>query len=137
MMRGWMLIGLLVASPLALAADGSWSSSSFGGVMTRGQQLLRSRPIQPQTPPPAGAVARTLAWKITPDRPTPAGFSSKICADGRCLALAGLSGELKLPAGFPAGGPWRFEYYASVRGVLAPPLTILSNELTLGFKGRE
>lgn len=132
MMRG-MLFGLLLASPLTWAADGSWSSQSFGGMMTRGKQVLQSQPVQPASLPPAGAVAKQLAWKITPDGPTPMGFMIKVCGGNRCLPLSGLRGEMALPAGFPAAGPLRFEYYASVRGVLSPPLTILSNQVTLGF----
>ncbi len=44
------LAGLLLISPWALAASGSWSSESFGGTMTRGQQSVkvnRSRALLP------------------------------------------------------------------------------------------
>lgn len=137
MMRRRMLLGLLVASPLAWAGDGSWSSQSFGGMMTRGQQVLKSQPVQPASSPPAGAIAKQLAWKITPDGATPMGFMIKVCGGNRCLPLSGLSGEMVLPVNFPAGGPLRFEYYSSVRGALSPPLTILSNQVTVEYRLRK
>jgi flagellar protein FlhE len=128
------LIALLFAAPAALAADGSWTSQSFGGTLTRGQQILKSRPVQAPSPLPVGSVATRLAWKITPDGPTPVGFSIKMCSSSRCLPLSGLTGDLALPVGFPPAGPFRFEYYSPVRGALYPPLTVLSNEVTMQYR---
>ncbi|MEW5558697.1 flagellar protein FlhE [Enterobacter asburiae] len=128
------LLALLFASPAVWAADGSWTSQSFGGTLTRGQQSLKSRMVQAPSPLPVGSVATRLAWKITPDGPTPVGFSIKICSSSRCLPLTGLTGDLALPAGYPPAGPYRFEYYSPVRGALYPPLTMLRNEVTVQYR---
>ncbi|WP_343552920.1 flagellar protein FlhE [Pantoea sp.] len=136
MMRRLLLLSLVI-SPLALASDGSWSSQSFGGMMTRGQQVVKSQPVHPTSALPAGAIAKQLTWKISPDGPTPMGFMIKVCGGNRCLPLSGLSGEMPLPVSFPAGGPLRFEYYSSVRGNLSPPLTLLSNQVTVEYRLRK
>lgn len=132
-MRGWILIGLLMASPLALANQGSWTSHSFGGIVSRGLQVTKSRPVAPTSPLPERAVATRLAWQITPDRYTPAGFTIKLCSGSRCLPLTGLRGEMRLPGNFPASGPFTFEYSVTERGMLAPPLTILRNQITVEY----
>lgn len=132
-MRAW-LFGLLLAAPLAFASEGSWSSQSFGGTITRGQQKLKSRPVQPSSPLPKGAAATRLAWKINTDRPTPMGFRIQFCGGNHCVPLPTLSGERDLPKGFPAAGPYRFEYFSTLRGVISPSLTILSNQITVGYK---
>ena len=135
-MRSWMLMGLLVVSPLALANQGSWTSHSFGGMVSRGLQVTKSRPVQPASPLTKRAVATKLAWQITPDRYTPAGFTIKLCSGSRCLPLTGLRGEMRLPADFPASGPLIFEYSVAERGMLAQPLTILRNQVTVGYRIR-
>ncbi|WP_182056696.1 flagellar protein FlhE [Pantoea sp. ME81] len=132
-MRSWMWVGLLLFSPLALAAEGSWSSQSFGGVITQGKQVFKSRPVQPAVPLPAGAMARHLAWRIAVDGPVPMGFQVQVCGGGRCVRLPGLRGEMALPHGFPAGGPLWFEYFSAVRGTIAPAVTVLSNQVTVGY----
>jgi flagellar protein FlhE len=52
------------------------------------------------------------------------------------VRLSGLSGEVALPAGFPAGGPLWFEYISTVRGAIVPSVMILSNQVTLGYRVR-
>ena len=128
--------GLLLISPLVMAADASWSSSSFGGTMTRGQQVLKSKPVQSPSPLPAGAVASRVHWKIATHGLTPPGFRIRLCSAARCLPLSGFSGEQPLPAGMPAGGPFRFEYYSAAGGRLDAPLTVLSNQVTVSYRDR-
>lgn len=127
------LLAILLTSSTAVAAEGSWSSQSFGGTLSLGKQTLTSRAIQVSSSLPAGAVAQRVAWKISTDRHTPVGFQAKICGGGRCLPLPGMAGEIPLPAGFPAGGPFHFEYTVAVRGPLHPALTVLSNQLTVHY----
>lgn len=98
--------------------------------------ILKSRPVQPATAPPAGAMATKLAWRITTDGRVPMGFQVRVCGGNRCVRLSGLSGEMALPAGFPAGGPLWFEYVSTVRGVIAPAVTMLSNQVTVGYRVR-
>lgn len=129
-------LGLLLLTPLAMAADGSWSGSSFGGTMTRGQVVLKSKPVQSPSPLPAGAVASRVNWKIQADGLTPAGFRIRLCSATRCLRLPGYAGELPLPAGMPAGGPFRFEYYSVAGGRFDAPLTVLSNQVTVSYRYR-
>ncbi|TFB27565.1 flagellar protein FlhE [Lelliottia nimipressuralis] len=129
-------LGLLLLTPLAMAADGSWSGSSFGGTMTRGQVVLKSKPVQNPSPLPAGAVASRVNWKIQTDGLTPAGFRIRLCSATRCLRLPGYAGELPLPAGMPAGGPFRFEYYSVAGGRLDTPLTVLSNQVMVSYRYR-
>lgn len=69
MIRAALLVLLL--APPAFAADGSWSSHSFGGTLSRGKQVLKSRPVQPAASLPKGVTPTHLLWKITPDSPTP------------------------------------------------------------------
>ncbi|MFP2239420.1 flagellar protein FlhE [Pseudescherichia vulneris] len=128
------ILALLFVAPVAQAANGSWTSQSFGGTLTRGQQTLKSRPIQAASALPKGAVATRLSWKITPDGPTPVGFRIQICSGHRCVALPGLRGEITLPAGYPAAGPYRFEYLSVARGPLYPPLGVLSNQITVEYR---
>ncbi|TDN59413.1 flagellar protein FlhE [Scandinavium goeteborgense] len=130
----YFLLALLFVTPLAQAANGSWTSQSFGGTLARGQQTLKSRPIQAPSALPKGVVATRLAWSINPNGPTPVGFRIHICGGNRCLPLPGLSGEMALPAGYPAAGPYRFEYRSVVRGQLYPPLTVLTNQITLEYR---
>lgn len=125
---------MLLVSPLALAADGSWSSHSFGGTMTHGQMVLKSKPVQRSSPLPASAVASRVHWKIKTDGLTPAGFRIRLCSTTRCLTLPGFAGEQPLPAGMPAAGPFRFEYYSVVGGRLDSPLTVLSNQITVSYR---
>lgn len=73
MMRAGVV--LLLISPLAIAADGSWSNQSFGGTLTRGQQVLKSKPVQSASPLPAGVVASRIHWKIATHGLTPPGFA--------------------------------------------------------------
>lgn len=129
-------LGLLLLSPLAMAADGSWSSSSFGGTMTLGKQVLKSKPVQSPSPLPAGAVASRVHWKIATHGPTPPGFRIRLCSAARCLPLPGVAGEQPLPAGMPAGGPFRFEYYSAAGGHFDAPLTVLSNQVTVSYRNR-
>ncbi|MBF4109647.1 flagellar protein FlhE [Enterobacter cloacae] len=129
-------LALLLVSPLAMAADGSWSASSFGGTMTRGQVVLKSKPVQSPSPLPAGAVASRVHWKIQTSGLTPAGFRIRLCSATRCLTLPGFAGELPLPAGMPAGGPFRFEYYSVAGGRLDTPLTVLKNQVTVSYRNR-
>ncbi|MED5734008.1 flagellar protein FlhE [Enterobacter ludwigii] len=131
MMR--LAIGLLLVSPVALAADGAWSSDSFGGTLTRGKLVLKSKPLQSPSPLPAGAVASRVYWKIKTSGYTPDRFRIRLCSATRCLPLSGFSGEQPLPAGYPAGGPFRFEYYAEAGGRLDSPLTVLSNQVTVSY----
>lgn len=129
-------LALLLVSPLAMAADGSWSASSFGGTMTRGQVVLKSKPVQSPSPLPAGAAASRVHWKIQTNGLTPAGFRIRLCSATRCLTLPGFTGELPLPAGMPAGGPFRFEYYSLAGGRLDTPLTVLKNQVTVSYRNR-
>ncbi|HFK6080094.1 TPA: flagellar protein FlhE [Enterobacter cloacae] len=130
------VLALLLVSPLAVAADGSWSGESFGGVMTRGQLVLKSKPVQSPSPLPAGAVASRVYWKIQTDGLTPPGFRIRLCSTTRCLTLPGFAGELPLPAGMPAAGPFRFEYSSVAGGRLDTPLTVLSNQVTVSYRNR-
>lgn len=93
MIRAALLVLLLV--PPAFAADGSWSSHSFGGTLSRGKQVLKSRPVQPAAPLPKGVTPTHLLWKITPDGPTPPGFRIRVCSSLRCLMLRELAGEIR------------------------------------------
>lgn len=127
------LAGLLLISPWALAAGGSWSSESFGGTMTRGQQSVKSKPLHSPSPLPPGARATTVHWKIKTDGLTPSGLRIRLCNAARCVRLAGWAGEMPLPAGIAPEGPFRFEYHASEAGTLRSPLTILSNQLTVSY----
>ncbi|WP_368528836.1 flagellar protein FlhE [Enterobacter cloacae] len=129
-------LALLLLTPLAMAADGSWSASSFGGTLTRGQQVLRSKPVQSPSPLPAGAVATRVNWKIKTHGLTPVGFRIRLCSAARCLTLPGFAGELPLPAGMPAAGPFRFEYYSVAGGRLDTPLTVLKNQVTVSYRHR-
>ncbi|MFK3660854.1 flagellar protein FlhE [Scandinavium sp. NPDC088450] len=128
------LLALLFASTTAMAADGSWSSQSFGGTLTLGKQPLRSQPVKVSSPLPQGAVAKRLAWKIHTDRHAPVGFEAKVCHGTRCLKLPGLAGEITLPAGFPANGPFEFEYVIAVRGPVSPALTVTRNAVTVHYR---
>lgn len=128
------LLAILLTSSAAVAADGSWTSQSFGGTLTLGKQLLKSRPVQVPSTLPKGAVANRLSWKIHADRHTPVGFEARVCQGTRCLKLPDLAGERKVPASFSASGPWRFEYVVTARGPLYPALTILSNRLTVHYQ---
>jgi len=128
------LLALLLISSTAVAAEGSWTSQSFGGTLTLGKQRLKSRPVQVPSTLPKGAVASRLSWKIHADRHTPVGFEARVCQGTRCLKLPGLAGEMNVPASFSASGPWRFEYVVTARGPLHPALTILSNQLTLHYQ---
>ena len=129
-------LALLLVSPLAVAADGSWSSSSFGGTMTLGQQVLKSKPVQSPSPLPAWAAASRVHWKIKTHGLTPVGFRIRLCSAARCLTLPDVVGEMTLPAGMPAGGPFRFEYYSVAGGRLDAPLTVLSNQVTVSYRHR-
>ncbi|MEO3991864.1 flagellar protein FlhE [Pseudocitrobacter cyperus] len=133
MMRKW-LAGLLLVSPLSLAADGSWSNHSFGGTLTHGKQVLKSKPVQSPSPLPSGAVASRVYWAIATTGYTPDGFRIRLCSATRCLPLPGFNGEMPLPAGFPAAGPFRFEYHSMGGGRLDSPMTILRNQLTISYR---
>lgn len=125
---------LLLVSPLAIAADGSWSSQSFGGSLTLGQQVLRSKPLQSPSPLPAGVVATRVNWKIQTDGLTPVGFRIRLCSAARCITLPGVAGERSLPGGMPAGGPFRFEYYSIAGGRFEAPLTVVRNQITVSYR---
>lgn len=131
-----VLPALLLILPLAVHASnsGSWSSQSFGGVISRGQQEITSRPLQPGGPLPPSAVAARVAWRITADSVPPQGLKITLCSRGRCMALPALAGEQTLPSSFPADGPFRFVYATVTRGALEPALTILSNQLTVNYR---
>lgn len=135
-MRHKWLAGAFLLSPLAISAGGSWSSESFGGRMTRGQQVLKSKPVQSPSPLPAGTVAFRVSWKVKADGPLPAGFGIRLCTGTRCLTLPGISGEMQLPTGIPPEGPFRFEYVSQAKGELRSPLTVLSNQMTVSYSNR-
>ncbi|ATZ12359.1 flagellar protein FlhE [Erwinia amylovora] len=130
------LPALLLMLPIAVHAShgGAWSSQSFGGVISRGQQEITSRPLQPGAPLPASATAARVAWRITPDSAPPPDLKITLCSRGRCMALPALAGEQTLPSSFPADGPFRFIYSTVTRGSLQPALTILSNQLTVNYR---
>ncbi|OQD48735.1 flagellar protein FlhE [Enterobacter cancerogenus] len=130
-------LALFLVSPLTVAAEGSWSSQSFGGTLTRGQHVLKSKPVQSLSPLPAGAVATRVNWKIQMNGLTPVGFRIRLCSASRCMPLPGVAGERSLPGGMPAGGPFRFEYYSVAGGRFETPLTVLSNQITVSYRGKE
>lgn len=129
-------LALLLVSPLATAADGSWSGQSFGGTMTRGQKVLKSRPVQSPSPLPAGAVASRVSWRIETYGLVPADFRIMLCSPSRCMTLPGMGGEMPMSAGMPASGPFRFEYYSMTGGRSDAPLTVLSNQMTVSYRNR-
>ncbi|NEG84688.1 flagellar protein FlhE [Pantoea agglomerans] len=120
-------------SALASAGSGSWSSESAGGTLTLGKMVVTGKPVSPASSIPARAKPAWISWKVVTSRPAPVGFIARICCKGRCLSLPSMAGQRPLPAGFSAHGPYFFEYYVSTRGVIYPPLTILSNQLSLGY----
>jgi len=124
---------LMIAAPLACAGTGSWSSESFGGEITHGKQWLKSRPIQSMSLLPRHAQAKRLVWKIKTDAQAPLGFRIRFCSENRCVNLPTQQGEIVLPAGIPAAGPFRFEYYAPLKGPFLKPLTVLSNQVTISY----
>lgn len=128
------MLGLVLVSPLARAADGSWSGESFGGVMTHGQMVVKSKPVHSPSSLSASAVASHVHWKIHMDGLTPVGFRIRLCSATRCLTLPGAAGEQPLPAGMSAAGPFRFEYYSVAGGRLNVPLTVLSNQITVSYR---
>lgn len=129
-------LGLILASPLAIAADGSWSNQSFGGTITRENQTLKSKPVQSPSPLSPGTVATRVYWKINTSGPTPAGFRIRLCSAMRCLKLPGLAGEMALFADIPAGGPFRFEYASPKGGTFNFPLTVMSNQMTVSYSSQ-
>ena len=128
------LSALLLVSPLALAAEGSWTSRSFGGTLVHGQQRLISQPVAPASALPTNAVATRISWKITPEKQPASGLKIKLCTGSRCLPLPSLSGEMTSSGNLPAEGPWRFEYLSTVRGPMFPVLTLLSNQLSVQYR---
>ncbi|MCK8171519.1 flagellar protein FlhE, partial [Erwinia amylovora] len=80
------LPALLLMLPIAEHAShgGAWSSQSFGGVISRGQQEITSRPLQPGAPLPASATAARVAWRITPDSAPPPDLKITLCSRGGC-----------------------------------------------------
>lgn len=128
------LVGLLMVSPLATAADGAWSSQGFGGTLTGGQHVLKSKPLRSPSPLPAGAQASRVNWKVSTNGLTPTGFRLRLCSASRCLVLPGAAGEMPLPAGISAEGPFHFEYYVNAGGRLDSPLTVLSNQITVSYR---
>lgn len=132
MMRALLFL-ILMYSALASAGSGSWSSESGGGTLTLGKMVVTGKPVSPALPIPARAKPAWISWKIVTSRPAPVGFIARVCSKNRCLSLPSMAGQLTLPAGFSASGPYFFEYYVSTRGVIYPSLTVLSNHLTLGY----
>ena len=131
-MRVWILLALFFTA-VAQASEGSWNSQSFGGVLTHGKQVLTSKPVRAPSPLPANALVHRLSWKISTASVPPPGFEIKVCSNIRCLSLPGLAGEIALPAGFPAAGPYYFKYYVATRGSLAAPLILLNNQVTVSY----
>ncbi|TKV07846.1 flagellar protein FlhE [Citrobacter sp. wls619] len=124
---------LLLQSSLVLAGEFSWSSQSFGGMLTRGGQVLKSKQLQPSSPFNGRAIPTKLVWKIIPDGRIPADLKIKFCSLDGCLTLPDLAGEISFPSGYSASWPYRFEYVLMTRGVISPPLTILSNQITVNY----
>lgn len=131
------LFALLLSSPLALAAGGAWSSKSWGGVISHGQQTLRSTPLHAAGELPQQAAVISIAWQITPDAPPPADLHITLCQQSRCRVLTSLNGEQPLPASFSPAGPFQFVYSLRRQGAIFPVLTILSNQLTVRYRSAE
>jgi len=132
MMRAGLFL-ILMYSALASAGSGSWSAESAGGTLTLGKMVVTGKPVIPASSIPARAKPAWISWKIITSRPAPVGFIARVCSKNRCLSLPSMAGQRPLPAGFSASGPYFFEYYAATRGVIYPPLIVLSNQLTLGY----
>ncbi|HEY3985242.1 flagellar protein FlhE [Cedecea sp.] len=135
-MRRFAIAALIFLPSFALAQSGAWSSQSQGPVISRGQQRFKSQPINAPAPLPTGAVASRVQWRVVTATPPPGYLELKLCGGGSCITLPSLSGSRTLPASFPANGPWYFHYEFTTRGALTPPITVLSNQVTVNYRVR-
>ncbi len=133
-MKSVLLFVLLWIPMQAAAQSGSWSSKSWGGAISYGRNAVTSQPVRAPSQLPTGACNSTIAWRITTDNPPQLDLVIKLCSAYSCITLPSLGGEKKLPASFPAAGPFHFVYMTKVRGPVFPVLTILSNEVTVNYR---
>ncbi len=124
---------LALHSSLCLASTGTWSQQSGGGTLTTGEILLVGRVIHAPAAVPHNAPVRSISWKINLLTPPPQGLEINLCSTTWCQPLPALSGHLTPVRHLSANGPFHFIYNVRYKGQLIPAVTVVRNQLTIGY----
>ncbi|EFH7843624.1 flagellar protein FlhE [Escherichia coli] len=127
------LLLLALHSTLCLASAGSWSQQSSGGTLTTGEELLVGRVIHAPTVVPRNAPVKYITWKINLLTPPPQGLEINLCSTTWCQPLPALAGHLTPTHHLSAGGIFHFIYNVRYKGQLIPAMTVVKNQLTIGY----
>lgn len=124
---------LALHSSLCLASAGSWSQQSSGGTLTTGEVLLVGRVLHAPTVVPRNAPVKYITWKINLLTPAPQGLEINLCSTNWCQPLPTLAGHLTPVRHLSAGGIFHFIYNVRYKGQLIPAMTVVRNQLTIGY----
>lgn len=116
------------------ASQGSWSKDSAGGVITVGNQEMRSQRMPPPADVPQNAVVERISWHISLLSRPPPSLKVMLCHSGACRQLSGLSGVLTPYSDWPAKENYQFIYIVKSRGQLRPALHVVRNHITVNYK---
>lgn len=129
------LWGLLLLIPLScLAVSGSWSADVAGVTLQQSGVRDRSPPLRTASSLANNTRITRVSWRYLLLSPAPAGLQVELCTSGSCLALEAGSGHSAHFQGIPADTEFYFTYYVHSRGVLNPPLRVLSNQLIVNYE---
>lgn len=129
---------MLISAPV-LAASGSWSDTQRGVTLQNRGVMASSAPLAaPQSSPlrqRASATITTVSWNYRLTGPRPAGLQVSLCnTTNRCVALDADSGQTRSFYGQAAISPMRLVYFVPGKGVMNPPLRVLSNQVIVNYQ---
>lgn len=135
-MRSILALLLCLTFPLAAnAVSGSWTQKSAGGLVSVGQQILTSHSLVPSAGISSKAKVISISWKISLLAPPPPGLEIKLCSSQHCIKLPSLSGHKNIKVHLQAYDTYRFIYSVNSLGQLRPALNVVSNQLTINYRG--
>lgn len=129
---------MLCALP-CLAVSGSWSDSQMGVTLQNRGVIATSSALNPPAHAPVNLTSSTtittLSWSYKLMSPPPEGLQVKLCtASNHCVNIDGGNGQTRSFYGQSAQTSFRFMFYIAGKGVVYPPLRVLSNQVLVNYQ---
>lgn len=134
MKRAISLTLLMIFSSSASAAGGSWSADSTGATLNHKGVSVTSRPLSPSVGIPAGATIQDVVWRYQLLNPAPAGLAVQLCSPQRCFWLDSANGQSSALQGESAASPLTMTLQIPGKGVIYPPVRVVSQQVIVNYR---
>lgn len=137
-MRYAFLVTMSLIPLAANAASGSWSNSAVGVTLQNRGEMASSSRLHPKLHAPvmqSPGNIDSVGWRYQLLTPQPVGLRVKLCNDNNhCIDLDGASGQTRSFYGQSSQLALHFVYYVEGKGVLNPPLRVVSNQVMVNYR---